>query len=199
MANRVRCKVCGFIMEEGKFDECPACGVAAKMFEAFDDKVPDNRRSWLEMHVHPVIVHAPQALGFLLILLAGLYFILAHTVPDSGLAAMLLPTVKILSVLLPLTVAAGIVSGLVDGTFRFKRLDTIYLKRKIALGSIFLVLAVVMAFLAFRPAFPTGIGIELGYLALNVGAFLCSMFLGLWGAALTQAVMPGPFPAKKKN
>lgn len=40
MEELVRCKSCGFIMEKGKLkDKCPACGVAAKMFEPYIEKV----------------------------------------------------------------------------------------------------------------------------------------------------------------
>lgn len=199
MANKVRCKACGFIMDEGAYDECPACGVPSKMFEPFEDKVPEGRRKWLELHFHPVIVHAPQALGFLLILLVGLYLILVQAFGGGRLAEMLLPTVQIMSILLPITTFGGIVSGIIDGKMRYKRVDTILLKRKMLVGSIFLVLAVVMAVIAFLPSFRTGAGMQILYLVLNIGAFLCSMFLGIWGSALFMAVMPGPMPKKKKK
>ena len=39
---------------------CPACGVPAKMFEPYDDKVSEARRRMIDLHIHPVIVHSPR-------------------------------------------------------------------------------------------------------------------------------------------
>ncbi len=71
MKEKVRCKACGYILDKDALGEvCPACGVKKEMFEPWDDKVGALRRSILEMDLHPVIVHAPQALTFLLLILS---------------------------------------------------------------------------------------------------------------------------------
>ena len=62
MKDYVRCKACGYIMERSKLgDKCPACGVSATMFEPYDDKLSEKRRRLLDIHVHPIVVHFPQA------------------------------------------------------------------------------------------------------------------------------------------
>lgn len=196
-AAKVRCKACGFIMAEGVYDECPACGVPSKMFEPFDDKVPEERRKFLDLHIHPVIVHAPQALGFLLAILAVVYAILSQTSSVQALSAILLPAIQVMSVILPFTTLGGLISGMVDGRTRYKRIDTILLKRKIIVGSLFVLLSIALAVIALQPGYAGSLLLQLLYIVLGLGAFACSAFLGSWGAALTLAIMPGPYPKKK--
>ena len=198
MSAQVRCKACGFLMPDGVYDECPACGVPSKMFEPFEDKVPENRRKVLEMHLHPVITHAPQGLGFLVLILMGIYTVLAQISGSLSWRDMLLPTIQVMSILLPLTTFAGLLSGMLDGKYRYKRLDTKLLRKKILVGSTFLALSIGMGVLAFLPGFAADLAVQVAFLVLNAGAFACSVILGWWGAALNQAIMPGPFMKKKK-
>ncbi len=198
MKNMVRCKACGFLMEEGKYHECPACGVPEKMFEVYEDKVPAQRRKILKMHLHPVIVHAPQAFGFVLFVLGAIRVFLTFTglFPELD-RDYLYPGLEVMAVLLPLTILGGILSGLLDGKVRYKKLNTIMLKNKMMVGSLFLILSIGMMVVAFMPAFRTDVVLELIFMGLNAGAFACSVILGLWGAALNMAEMPGPWPKKK--
>jgi len=184
-------------MTEGSFDECPACGVPSKMFEPFEDKVPKGRRWFLERHFHPIIVHAPQGLGFLLLILSLVYTILVHTAAQSDFSVMLLHGIQVMSVLLPLSVIGGFLSGLVDGKVRYKKLNTILLRRKMIMGSLFILLSIGMWIVAFQQDFAVSLSREIQYLAMSLCAFLCSAFLGIWGSSLTQGIMPGPFPKKK--
>lgn len=197
MSGLVRCKVCGYVMTEGKFDECPACGVPSKMFEPFEDKVPKGRRWFLEKHIHPIIVHVPQGLGFLLLVLSFVYTLLVHLTIQSDFSEILLHSIQVMSVILPLTVFGGFFSGLVDGKVRYKKLNTILLRRKMIVGSLFILLSIGMGIIAFQQEFAYSLSSEILYLAMSLGAFLCSAFLGIWGSSLNEGIMPGPFPPKK--
>ncbi len=196
MRKKVWCKACGYITYEGDFTECAACGAPARVFEPYDDRVSEGRRAWLDKHVHPIIVHAPQALGFLLLLLLAVYFVQVQFMKGGSLAAMLLPTILVMSVLLPITVFGGMLSGMIDGKIRFKKISTILLRRKIVLGTLFLLLSGGMLAVALLPGFAADKGLEILYFLLNLAAFVCSMILGLWGTSLTPAIMRGGMPKK---
>lgn len=194
----VRCKACGFLMEEGKHHHCPACGVPEKMFEPWEDKIPANRRMVLNFHIHPIVVHMPQALGFILFLLAAILVLLLSLDIGADWVNGLYTTQFWLTLLLPIMVAGGVLTGLLDGKYRYKTVTSSLLIKKIILGSSFLVLAGVMAVIVFQPGFKLSLTLQLIYTAVNLLAFLCSAVLGLWGAALTGGIMGGPFTKKKK-
>jgi len=186
MKTWLRCKACGFIAQEKELqDVCPACGVPRKMFEPYQHPVSEERRRILDLHLHPVIVHAPQALAFLLLFLTALFL-----AARGSLQADLLATVRILSVCFPITIAAALASGVIDARVRFRRVGTPLLKKKIAIGSLFGV-----GSLAIPPAvysLPLGIPVVLAALLLLEGALLgCSAMLGLIGTRLLDAKFPG--------
>ena len=193
----VRCKACGYIMPEGKFHVCPACGVPEKMFEAWEDKVPENRRKVLDFHIHPIIVHAPQALGFLMLFIAATFLVLSQFFAGADLADDLATTLRVLAVLLPVLVVAGFISGLLDGYYRYKTVKSPLLVRKMIVGCLFFVFSGAMLVLAWLPGFLTQVEVQLAFLVLNLAAFGCTAILGLWGASLTGGAMPGPFVKKK--
>src|SRR3972149_10318207 len=77
VAKMVRCKVCGYVMPEGKLrDKCPACGVAAKAFEPWEDPLSEQRRRALALDLHPIAVHFPTAfvVSLIVIFVVGLAF-----------------------------------------------------------------------------------------------------------------------------
>lgn len=195
--NKIRCKACGFIFGEGLYDQCPACGVPSKMFEPFEDKLPDERRKWLDKHFHGIIVHAPQGLGFLTIPLVILYIIVAANV-GSALEQTLYSALSVMAILLPLTVFAGWISGMIDGRVRYKTISSIILRRKILLGVAFLLTSGFMPVVIFQAGFAANTALQIVFLALNLAAFGCSVILGKYGASLNLGEMPGPYPKKKK-
>jgi uncharacterized membrane protein len=195
----VRCKACGFIMSEGAYHSCPACGVPEKMFEPFDDKIPEARRKVLELHIHPIIVHAPQALGFLILLMSVTYMVLSQWFPGGEIASYVVITLKVLSVILPVLVVGGFMSGLLDGMYRYKTVSSPLLVRKMIIGTSFFVVSLLMAAVIFQPAFSSELGVQILYLGLSLLAFLCTAMLGKWGASLVGGIMPGPFVKKKKK
>jgi uncharacterized membrane protein/rubredoxin len=186
MENLMKCKACGFVIDQGKIkDVCPACGVPAKMFEPYKHPVSIKRRRILDLHTHPVAVHFPQAFAFTLFLLSLVAF-----VAPADLQTPIASTMKVLAVLLPFFLIGAIITGLVDGNLRFRRVNTQLLTKKIVLGLIFFVIAVVMAFLALQgPLLMSGTHIFFTVLALIIS--LCGALLGLIGGTLLDAKFPG--------
>src|SRR6266403_1712670 len=121
MKDKVRCKACGYIMEKDALGEvCPACGVKKEMFEPWEDKVGAFRRSILEIDLHPVIVHAPQALTFLLLLLGAVFPLFSAGLQHDYLW----PAVVVMTWLLPVALVATILSGLFDAMVRYRKIAT---------------------------------------------------------------------------
>lgn len=185
MKKLIKCKTCGFIMEEGKLkDKCPACGVPAKMFEPYTSDISEKRASILNAHLHPVIVHAPQASAFFLL---AFVLIFIFNVPFKN---DLLSTIKILSFLLPIVVLGAFGSGLLDGKTRFRKVTTPILVQKITLGILFFVFSSVMLVLAFFFDLNTILVWTL-FLLCNLICFVMSMKLGLLGSSLLNARFRG--------
>ncbi|MGD0566025.1 MAG: rubredoxin-like domain-containing protein [Candidatus Goldiibacteriota bacterium] len=186
MAELVKCKSCGFVMEAGKLhDKCPACGVPAKMFEPFIDPVSEKRRMLLGFHIHPILVHFPQAFAFLLFLLACATFFLAGPLKDA-----LITTIRIVSAILPAVVLIALLSGLLDGKIRFRRYNTPFLITKITAGSLFLLTSIIICVLALKCPLETGHCMAI-YTALTVISVCCSVPLGIIGTWLIEAKFPG--------
>ena len=142
MASLVRCKACGYIMEESRLNSnivCPLCGVSKNMFEPYQDPVSENRRKLLKLHLHPMIVHFPQAFSSTMLFLTVLVFFFDTTFTQitGGLRQHLLTTVRVLAVLLPLSLIAAFISGIIDAVARYKRIHSPYLFIKITVGTIY--------------------------------------------------------------
>lgn len=196
MKDMVRCKACGYIMEKDSLvDICPACGVKKEMFEPWEDKVGALRRFILDKHLHPVIVHAPQALTFLLLLLSAAFPLFGADLQNTYLW----PAVVVMSWLLPITIVATILSGFFDAMVRYRKVATPALLQKQILGYLLLAASVVMVVLASSGTFAS-LTIWLSYLAANLVAMATSAILGIKGSKLTHAAMPGDkiFMKKKK-
>ena len=186
MKTWVKCKACGFVMEARKLGEvCPACGVPSKMFEPYVDRVSEQRKRILERHIHPVIVHAPQAFAFFL-----LFFAVIAPFMSGPLRSELVITIGILAFCLPFTLVGAFLSGMLDGKTRFCRYTTPILMRKIVIASLFFVLSLLLlVFIQARPL--QGAGMDVAIILLSAGCLACSMFLGLLGASLMEAKFPG--------
>jgi hypothetical protein len=184
MTSLLRCKACGFIIKEGKLkDRCPACGVPRTAFEPYDDKMTEKRRKILELDIHPVVVHFPQAFSVFILFLTIFTLIFPYF-----LRAEILCSIPILALFLPLVVVAAIFSGAFDGKTRFKKLNTPHLKKKIIFGTIFFVLSIPLAIFSFYFIFSvTGLIL---ILIFSLGCVLCGTILGLIGKTLINAKLP---------
>jgi len=184
--NKMICSVCGYIVKEGFQGEvCPACGVPSTAFKPHVDKMSVKRRKVLDMHLHNMAIHFPQAISLLI-----LFFIFLSIFIRGSLQLQFLITSEILSIFLPLSVLASIFSGIIDGKNRFKRIDTPLLKRKISIAILFLLLSIAV-FIIFRSP---GLSMQaLLWLVLILTGIcsLCSLFLGYIGGGLSRSEVPG--------
>jgi len=65
MPNLIRCKACGFVIQEERLgDVCPRAVCRDRRLKPYKEKVSENRQKILDMHLHPVLVHFPKRLEF---------------------------------------------------------------------------------------------------------------------------------------
>jgi len=181
----VRCKACGFVIEQSRLkDVCPACGVKRAMFIPDTEKISEKRRMILDAHIHPVIVHFPQAFAASLFALC-----LVHVVMPGFLASHIWVTIQVVAACLPVVGIAAFVSGLCDGTVRFRKLTAPLLRLKIACGSAFAICAVLLCVAVFAgfPGFAGGIAL----VVLSAGCVGTSAVLGKVGSSLAHARFGG--------
>jgi rubredoxin len=178
MAKMMRCRVCGYVLPEGKIkDVCPACGYPKTVFEEHDEKISPRRKLILGLDLHPIAVHFPQVFATI-----GALFVAAAMVLKSPLAVELLTAARLFAILLPLSVLAAIVLGILDGKLRIKRLKTPYLLRKIVAAIILQVLSLIVCVLVLRSGLTAGTNPVV--LLLLVGCIACEVVLGRTGGRL---------------
>lgn len=186
MANLIRCKACGYVTKEGGIKNvCPACGVPAKMFEAYTDPLSEKRRRIIDLHTHPIIVHFPQAFSLTLFMLAILYVIVPSSMKDA-----LFDTMKVLSFFLPFFIVLSFLTGLLDGKTRFRKVTTPFLKIKIIIGLIFFAASIALASLSFSEQFSSPVTFKY-FIFLTAVAAGCTVFLGFIGGRIAEAKFPG--------
>lgn len=141
----LRCKACGFILIGDRLgDVCPACGAPKQVFEEYQLDISEKRKKILDLHIHPIMVHFPQAISILILLFSGLLLIFPDFYPTTFYCS-----IPILAVLLPIFTVFTILTGFFDGKTRFKKLDTPYLKKKIIFGLIFLSVSIFITIISF--------------------------------------------------
>ena len=183
----VRCKSCGYVMEASKLgDLCPACGVKRIMFEPDTDRISEKRRAVLNSHIHPIIVHFPQAFSVTILVAAAAVLI----VGIGRLQSDILGTLRVLMVAMPFVVIAGLFSGLFDGKIRFRKVTTPILRVKIAVGIALFVLANIGATISITTLFGPAT-MRIVAVALGLSYTICTAVLGKLGAGLTSAKFPG--------
>jgi hypothetical protein len=185
MQEYVRCKACGFITEAGKAKGiCPACGVPHTAFEPYKLTISEKRKKMMDLHIHPVMIHFPQAFGIL-----GLVLMLLIPFASGPFKATITDAAKVILTILPFTVAVGFVSGLYDAKLRFKKATTPILRKKIGLGVGFIIFSIVCAvFIQSSEITSTIITLEvLSLLLCNI----CAAGLGKLGASLLDSKLPG--------
>ncbi|MBM3700019.1 MAG: hypothetical protein FJW68_03740 [Actinobacteria bacterium] len=180
------CKACGYKIKPKKLKTlCPACGVGKKYFEPFNDNISPLRRKILELHLHPIVVHFSVAISVFLFLAVLISFFTSGKVTNT-----LYGTSAVMSVTLPFFVAAGLVSGIIDGITRFKKIKRPMILNKIYLSIFFLLISV--AVLALVQVFKFDIFyINILLLILCFVSAVCGSLLGKLGGRLTDAILPG--------
>jgi hypothetical protein len=183
----VRCKACGYILEEGKLgDKCPACGAPRAAFLPFVDPVAEPRRRLLNFHLHPIAVHFPTSF-----IVAVFVFSFAILFLSGEGQSLLISTTKIMSLFIPAMVVLSGVVGFVDGKVRFRKIkNSAILKRKIVYASLLLVVSIILTVLIWTQGFDRTIFKSLDVLlaALALGFIVV---LSLWGMSIKEAAFPG--------
>jgi rubredoxin len=185
MPELVRCKPCGYVMRKDKLGRvCPACGAKAAAFEPHKDRVSARRRMILNLDLHPILVHAPQAFAALLPVLVA-----AAMLGPSFYAAELRAVIGFFVLVLPLGTVTAIASGLVDGKLKFKRLSPPYLVQKIVAGIGLLIVSGANAAVVLV----AGLGPRTmpWVLGLAAASLACAVFLGHTGKKLILPILPG--------
>jgi len=186
MPNLIKCKACGYVAYESSIkDVCPACGVPAKMFEHYTDPVSEKRRGILRLHTHPITVHFPQSFAITLFVLAVLSFVAPPKINES-----LRYTIQVLSSALPFSLILALLTGLVDGKTRFRRVTTPFLKKKIIFGLSFLFTSILIALAAFTLPL-SSVSVMALFTILTIMTVGFSIALGLIGGELIDAKFPG--------
>jgi hypothetical protein len=186
MKDLVICKSCGFIMAKSDLqDKCPACGVPARMFEPYVERMSPSRKRILQLDLHPILVHFTQAFTATIPVLC-----LLALVGPARIQPQLLSTIAVLGVALPVVVLWTFLAGLLDGKIRFRRVTTPLLKRKLLFGAaLFLFSCGILLAIVLRRQMDT-IAIA-DVLALSLPAVGCSSYLGLLGVRLSNSAFPG--------
>ncbi len=189
MSALVRCKACGYIMKAEKVGEvCPACGLKSKVFEPYEDKVSPRRRFLLDLDAHPILVHFPQAFASILPPLIVLNFVLDLLFPGQYVDQ-LRHVIVFTALVLPVTCAGAIASGLFDARLKLKKLTTPALLRKIAAGVGMLVFSSANTALILLRGF--GSETRIFVLALALACLMCAVLLGMMGKRLIPVILPG--------
>jgi hypothetical protein len=181
----VICKACGFIMKKDNLhDVCPACGVPAKMFEPYIEKLSPRRKFILMLDIHPIMAHFPIAFMFTLFgLFAVSFFASAKLLPA------ITSTIDVIAVLLPISIVITFLTGLFDAKIRFRKVTTPILKMKIVIGILFIITTTAITAVHFAaPATGLFFGIKFALSAVSIGF---ASYLGTVGASLLNAKLPG--------
>jgi hypothetical protein len=185
MNNLVRCKACGYIMKANKVkDVCPACGLPGKVFEPYRNPLSEKRSRLLDLHLHPILVHFPQAFASIIpFLLVG-----ALIVPGP-FTGELFATAFVLVCLLPLTIIPTMLAGLIDAKTRFKSVTTPLIIKKIILGLSLFIFSIIGAVIVILNGINTGTSIWL--FITSIACIVCEIALGKIGEGIMEAKLPG--------
>jgi hypothetical protein len=176
-------------MEAGKLkDVCPACGMPAKAFEPYRERVALNRLFILSLDLHPIAIHLSQTF----VILIPLLIFSLKLFPEFNNEVF--SSVLIFSIyIFPLTLIGAIATGILDGLFRFKTLTPPLLRLKIIFSSVIIVLAGAMFFIARDGNYGTVT------ILLSLGCLFCAVRLGLLGKHLIDVILPGSYPIRKAS
>jgi hypothetical protein len=183
MKKLVRCKACGYIIEESRLgDVCPACGVGRKAFEEYVEKTAEKRMKLLHLDLHPIIVHFPQSFAILMLILLAIIIFFTNTFQMMAISAL-----PLIGLSLPIVAVFALLSGMLDGKLRFKKITTPLLRQKILAGSIFIGSSVGIAVASSLELNST---ISVVLVVLTLICIGCSAILGKIGSTLLNAKLP---------
>ncbi len=185
MSQLVRCKACGYIMRERRVRKvCPACGLPKKVFEPYAERISPTMSLILNLDLHPILVHFPQAFASILpfLAVATIWF---RTVYCDELTVVLCFT----AIALPVTTLGAFVSGLVDAKTKLKRLTTPALIKKMTAGAALFLFSAGNALIIVRAGYVPGTRVYV--LLLSIASLVCAVLLGMMGKKLIPVIMAG--------
>ena len=139
----------------------------------------------LNLHLHLMVVHFPQAFTVTVLALA-----LSPLIFRGSARALLEDTLKILSLLLLPAAAAAFGAGVIDGRLRFKRLRrSPILLRKLILASLLFLASLGLALLLWFGHGADSANVPV--IVLGLIAAGCSIGLGRLGMQISTSEMPG--------
>lgn len=185
MKNYLRCRVCGFVMDETHLKElCPACGVKKTAFVEFKYPISEKRQSILSLHLHPISVHFPEAISVF-----SVGFLFLSFITTGSFSTDLITVVRTLTFFFPLTILIASLTGIYDAKIRFKKLSPPYLKIKLYLG-IALFISSLLTIFILQTNFSTFAGKSI-FMFLSLINLIISAVLGRIGGSLIDSQMPG--------
>jgi len=184
MKTYVRCKACGFIMDENHVEDlCPACGLPKTVFEPYTKKISPRRTFIIDQHLHPISVHFPQ------VFIAVILFMLSFSFwVEDPLRGEFLIAAKLSISAFPFSVLLGFITGLIDGKIRFKKLKTPLLVRKAIVGTVLQVLSIAVLVLYLANGFTTNSMLII--IVLSILSTICGIYLGRAGSTMFNSMMP---------
>lgn len=185
----VRCRPCGYVMKASDLgDVCPACGLPRNVFEPYRERVSANRLFILGLDIHPIAIHLSQSLVAFTPLL-----IIFHWIFPQFQDVIVHSVINFSIYMLPLSLLASFVSGIIDGITRFKTLRTPMLRTKIIVSVAIMVISIAQVVI-FVPSQYT-----VWTLLIGISAFACAVKLGLIGKGLLDVILPGTYVPRKKK
>jgi hypothetical protein len=193
MPELVQCRPCGYVTRKNALRRvCPACGAPLTAFAPYKDRVSPWRRFIVSLDLHPILVHAPQAFATFLPAMAvmAIVFPAVHPVEMVGI-------VYFMVLVLPVSVVGAILTGLLDGKVKYKRLTPPLVVWKIIVGAGMLLVTTANAAILLAGGFRGGTRILV--LALAAATLVCAVLLGNAGKQLIVPILPGPMPKSRRK
>lgn len=185
MAELVRCRPCGYVMEADKLgDVCPACGMPRKVFEPYRERVSRKRIMVLDLDLHPIAIHFSQTFVGAI----PLIFLFTALFPDFYFEELMIVN-KVMIISLPLTMIIAFTSGMIDGFTRFKTFKTPLLLKKIMLSGLITILSTIASVLVIKNGLTSENSIII--ILLILACLACAVTLGLLGKKLLNVILPG--------
>ena len=138
------CRVCGYI-EDVKYKDqpCPACGFPPTVWMEYKPRrINPKREKMLNLHLHPICVHFP------IVGTTGSFFvpIIAFLIPS--IAPTLFHVVTLVTMILPVLVILGGITGYMGSKLRYKTASAKYPKQKIYLTIIYFIISCIQSYMA---------------------------------------------------
>jgi len=185
----VICRPCGYVMKESDLgDVCPACGLPRTVFEPYRERVSSKRLFILALDIHPIAIHLSQTFVALTPML-----IIFHWIFPNFQDVIVQSVISFSIYMLPLSLIASTISGIIDGMTRFKTLKTPLLQSKIIYSILIMILSFSQWYTTLESVYnwPTFV--------LSIFIFACAVKLGLMGKALLNVILPGKYVPRKKK